>query len=132
VQIRRRDYAGEIRERWVEIDELDDALRRLPVRAHTRGRDDKWGSSGAFEQHLLHPLAALAEKIAVIADKDHNRVLAQPQPIERVEDPSDVGIEEADRRVICLDCPSHAILADIPVWRRRKPGGRRHVCDVFR
>ena len=65
------------------------------------------GARGPFEQHLLHPLPALAEQVAVVADEDHHGVLCEPEAIEGVEQAADVGVEEADRRVVRLNRGPH-------------------------
>ena len=63
-------------------------------------RHDQRRARGPLEQRLLHPLATLAEMVAVIAEKDDDRVVRQLQPIERVEHAPDVGVEKRDGRVV--------------------------------
>ena len=58
--------------------------------------------------------AVLAEQVAVVAPEDDDRVVGEPQPIERLEHPADLGVHEGDRGVIGLDRPPRCAFASTP------------------
>ena len=68
---------------------VDRFLAVTPGTSRDHGR-----ARGPFEQCLLHPLAALAEMVAVVAEEDAIVFVGQLQPIERVEHAPDVRIEK--------------------------------------
>ena len=81
----------------------DAALRR------DAGRDDQQRHAGALlEQAHLLPQAVLAHVVAVVAGEDDDRVVGQPEPIERVDDAADLRVHEADAGVIRLHAPGGA------------------------
>ena len=56
-----------------------------------------------LKETLLAFAAVLAVQPAVIADQDDDRVVAQLQPVESVQEHADLGIDEGDARVVVGD-----------------------------
>ena len=110
-------------ERGIEVQEFDDPLCRSPWRDARTG-NDQGDPRRPFEQCLLHPLPVLPQVIAMIADKDDDRVVGQVKPIECVQEPADIRIQKTDGRVVRPDALALRLLADAPVWRTGKPRRR--------
>ena len=59
----------------------------------------------------------------MVAHENDDRVVGETQPIEGVEQPADLGVEEADRGVVGADDLALRLRVDAPVGRRREPRG---------
>jgi hypothetical protein len=88
-----------LRERGVEVEQLDEPWARLSLGDAGPGEHERHAGA-AFVEVLLEPESVLAGEVAVVAPEHHDRVVAQAQPVERVEDAAELRVHERDRGVV--------------------------------
>ena len=99
--MRRPRDAREIAERGIDVDELDDrrgTLAAAPARRH----DDQRGPRRLLVVRVLAPHPVVAEVPAVVAPEDDDRVVGEPEGVEFLEQPADLGVHETRRRVVAV------------------------------
>ena len=94
MQVGRRFDAAQFRERGEDVDQRDGRFRDPAGLRHAGGHDQQRDAGAFLEQAHLLPQAVLAHVIAVIAGEDDDRVLGEPQAIQRVHHPADLRIHE--------------------------------------
>src|SRR5215510_10576942 len=100
LEMRGRGQAAQLHERWIDVQELDQARAALASGFRTRCSDDQRRAGRQFKQGVLVPPAALAQVIAVIAEEDDDRRVGQLKAVERVEHFAHLRVGERDAGVV--------------------------------
>jgi hypothetical protein len=80
-----RCQLGEVGERWVEVDELDNSCTCLPVSFGPGGADDERSADAFFEQAAFLPDAKVFTKmIAVVTPKNDDGIVGEVEPVKAV------------------------------------------------
>ena len=98
---RRWRDSSQRRERRVDVDQFDDPPGHTAGSRHARGRDHQRRAGRPLEQALFHPEPAVISQVIPVVAQEHDKgVLTQLQPVERVQQPSNLRVDEADRGVV--------------------------------
>ena len=96
----------QIAQRRIDIDEFHQRVGALPVRLRARRPNDQRNTGVDLVIRLLAPAAMLAQLPAVVAPENHNRVVREAQLLQLLQQPPDLRVDQADRRVIAVLEPS--------------------------
>lgn len=108
--------SGEIGDRRIDVNELDNARTGLTISFCARGADDEGGAGPLFKHGALLPDAMVFSKVvAVIGPEDDDGILSKAETVEFGEHATDLGIDEGDAGEVGLEAFEEVGLFDIVI-----------------
>ena len=87
----------------VDVHELDDAPAGLSIALGTGGLDNERCPCALFEEGALLPDSIVfTQMVAMVAPKYDDGIFRQVEPLEGVEHPSDLGVDERHAGIVGL------------------------------